>query len=294
MFKESITEKKTTEGPLTMKVIGKPELIADGFLFTEGPVWNQQMGYLLFSDIAGDTIYRLADAQVEVYRRPSHNTNGMAYTTNGSLLAAEHGSRSVTQQLPAGDWVTLADNYQGHRFHSPNDIAVRSDGLIYFTDPPFGLGDRAPELDFMGLYYQDTDGDIILAASFNQYPNGLAFTPDQATLYVALTASDKVIAFTVHPDGSLTNSRDFARVPYPDGIAVDQAGNVYICGWEGVAIFTATGDYIGTIMTALPPANCAFAGDDGKTLVITARSSLYQVKVPIPGCFHPGLKGAGN
>lgn len=264
--------------------IGKPQLIADGFLFTEGPVWNHTEGFLLFSDIAGNTIYRLTlPRQIEVYQQPSHNANGLAYDLKGRLLAAEHGSRSVTRQLSAGSWETIAASYQGRHLHSPNDIAVRSDGMIYFTDPPFGLENRLPELDFMGLYRISPQGELILTAQFSQYPNGLVFSPDERTMYVALTAADKVMAFTVNSDGSITNPRDFAAVSYPDGMAIDQAGNVYIAGWQGVAIYDQQAGYIGTIVTELPPANCAFAGSEGKLLIITARSALYQVEVPIPG-----------
>lgn len=269
---------------LTYADIGRPQLINDGFIFTEGPVWNHADGYLLFSDIAGDTIYRLTlPQQIDVYHRPSHNANGLAYDLEGCLLAAEHGSRSLTRRLPSGAWETVAVSYQNRRLHSPNDIAVRSEGTIYFTDPPFGLGNRLPELDFMGLYRITAGGEIGLAAEFNEYPNGVAFSPDEHTLYVALTAADKVIAFTVNSNGMIVNPRDFATVPYPDGMAVDQAGNIYIAGWEGVAVYDAGAHYIGTIETDMPPANCAFAGLDGKLLIITARNSLYQVKVPIPG-----------
>lgn len=264
--------------------IGAPELIADGFLFTEGPVWNRSEGYLLFSDIAGDTIYKwIPPATFEIYRRPSYNSNGLAYDMNGCLLAAEHGGRRVSRQNSDGSLVAIADNYQGKKLHSPNDIAVRSDNTIYFTDPPFGLGRRLPELNFMGLYRLDPAGKMTLEGEYNQYLNGLALSPDEKTLYLALTAADEILAMDVAADGSTSNVRSFAMVPYPDGMAVDLAGNLYITGENGVEVFKPDSTPLGTIRTDRQPANCAFAGPEGKWLLITARDSLYRVEVPIPG-----------
>lgn len=269
---------------LQFSEIGRPELIADGFLFTEGPVWNHSEGYLLFSDIAGDTIYQWTPPySVEVFRQPSRNSNGLAFDRQGCMLAAEHGSRSVTRLNEDGTWQTLADSYQGRKLHSPNDIAVRSDNTIYFTDPPFGLGRRTAELDFMGLYRLDPKGKISLEGEYNQYLNGVALSPDEQTLYLALTAADEILAMDVAPDGSTGHVRTFARVPYPDGMAVDLAGNLYIAGEDGVEVWTPQGGRLGTIRTARQPANCAFAGPQGKWLVITARDCVYRVEVPLPG-----------
>jgi sugar lactone lactonase YvrE len=270
--------------PLQFNQISPAELIGEGFLFTEGPVWNREEGYLLFSDISGDTIYRwvLPDT-LEVLRRPSHNANGLAYDKHGRLLAAEHGARRVSCLKPDGSLETLVDNYQGRKFHSPNDIAVRSDNTIYFTDPPYGLGRRPPELPFMGLYRIDPDGEIHLEGEYYQCPNGLAFSPDEKTLYLALTEADEVVAMDVADDGSTSHVRSFAPVPYPDGIAVDLAGNIYVSGGDGVAVLTPDGALLGTITMPRVPANCAFAGPEGRWLIITARDHLYRVQVPIPG-----------
>jgi gluconolactonase len=202
---------------------------------------------------------------------------------HGSLLAAEHGARRVSRQKADGSIEILADNYEGKKLHSPNDIAVRSDNTIYFTDPPYGLGRRPPELSFMGLYRIDPHGKIYLEGEFYQCPNGLAFSPDERILYLALTEADEVVVMDVAQDGSTSNVRSFARVPYPDGIAIDLAGNIYVAGGKGVAVLAPDGTQLGTIPMPRIPANCAFAGPDGKWLVITARDHLYQVKVPIPG-----------
>lgn len=270
--------------PLQFDQISTVELIGEGFLFTEGPLWNQAEGFLLFSDITGDTIYKwVPPSLLEVFRRPSQCSNGLAYDMHGSLLAAEHGARRVSRQKADGSIEILADNYEGKKLHSPNDIAVRSDNTIYFTDPPYGLGRRPPELSFMGLYRIDPHGKIYLEGEFYQCPNGLAFSPDERILYLALTEADEVVVMDVAPDGSTSNVRSFARVPYPDGIAIDLAGNIYVAGGKGVAVLAPDGTQLGTIPMPRIPANCAFAGPDGKWLVITARDHLYQVKVPIPG-----------
>ncbi len=269
---------------LSFEQIGKPFLMAQGFLFTEGPVWNKEEGYILFSDIPASVIYKLTlPNSVEVFRRYSFNSNGLAYDINGLLLAAEHGSRTVTRMQKDGSITAIADNYKGNKLHSPNDIAVRSDGMIYFTDPPFGLGMRPPELDFMGLFRLDVKGDIHLEGEFNQYLNGLAFSPDEKLLYLALTASDEILVLDVAENGTLSNARHFADVLYPDGMAVDVAGNLYITGEDGVEVFRPDGSQVGTIVTDRQPANCAFAGEDGKLLVITARDCVYGVEMPIPG-----------
>lgn len=270
--------------PLQFAQISPAELIGEGFLFTEGPLWNRAQGFLLFSDISGDTIYKwVPPGTLEVLRRPSHYANGLAYDMRGCLLAAEHGARRVSRLSPDGRLDVLADNYQGKRFHSPNDIAVRSDNTIYFTDPPYGLGRRLPELPFMGLYRVDPAGNLHLEGEYHEYPNGVAFSPDEKTLYLALTEADEVLAMDVAGDGSTSRVRSFARVPYPDGMAVDLAGNIYVAGEDGVAVLTPEGNLLGTIPTQRIPANCTFAGPEGKWLIITARDHLYRVQVPIPG-----------
>lgn len=272
------------ERPLVFSEIDQPFLMAGGFLFTEGPVWNREGGYLLFSDIPGNTIYRLTPPdKIEVMRSPSGNANGLAYDINGDLLAAQHGTRTVTRLTKNGKIQTIASHYRGKKLHSPNDIAVRTDGTIYFTDPPYGLNGRKPELDFMGLYRITPEGEQILEGKYNQYLNGLAFSPDEKYMYLALTEADLLLILEVAKDGGTSNPRPFAAVPYPDGIAVDRTGNIYAAGWEGVVVITPAGVKLGTIRTGKPAANCAFAGADGRLLAITARDGLYGVKMPLAG-----------
>lgn len=269
---------------LDFATIGRPILIASHFLFTEGPLWDRENEVLYFSDITGNRIYRLTmPDKIEIFRQPSHNANGLAFDLNGCMLAAEHGSRTLTRLGKDGRLEVLADSFNGGKLHSPNDIAVRSDGTIYFTDPPYGLGGRYPELDFMGLFRIDPQGALHLTGKFYEYPNGVLLSPDEKTLYLALTEGDEVLAFHVAPDGSIDQGMKFADVPYPDGMAADLAGNLYITAVEGIEVFQPDGKYAGTIATPRQPANCALGGKDGKTLFITARDSLYRVQVPIPG-----------
>lgn len=269
---------------LKMNMFGEPRLIAEGFGFLEGPVWDKSRELLFFSDISGNTIYRLSlPHKIDIVRKPSHNANGLALDTNGRLLAAEHGSRSVTRMEADGTVHTIASHYLNNRFHSPNDIAVRSDGTLYFTDPPFGLGMRSPEMNFMGLYRMTPEGELILEGKYNHYPNGVALSPDEKILYVALTAADCLMAYDVSENGSVSKPRKLADTVYPDGIAIDLEGNIYVAALEGIDVFESDGTPVGTIFTPRQPANCAFGGTNGKILFVTARDSLYQIGMPIPG-----------
>jgi len=267
-----------TTGPVT--------LVADGFRFTEGPVWVADKGTLLFSDIPADRIYR---ADKSVVREPSGESNGLILDLEGRLLAAEHANRRVTRTEEDGTITVIADRFEGKRFNSPNDIAVRSDGLILFTDPPYGLpgGFDGPnaELDFSGVYaVMPGEAPVCLIRDFDR-PNGLAFSIDEQTLYVADTTGNHIRAFDIAEDGSLSNDRVFYNLPTPDGMCLDTEGNIYCTAADGVHIISPDGEQVGRIETPQPPANCAFGGEDGKTLFITARTAVYQVATTHPGHF---------
>jgi gluconolactonase len=258
---------------------------ASGFRFTEGPVWHPD-GFIIFSDIPANTIYRLnKNGKKAVYRRPSGKSNGLAFDAEGRLLACEHGNRrvSITRN---GEPETLVASYKGQRLNSPNDLVIRSDGSIYFTDPPYGVPSKKRELDFQGVYRIGPDGEqlTLLLKDFER-PNGIALSPDEETLYVADTQKNWVRAFDVQEDGSVTNGRVFARAGnlHPDGMAMDVEGNLYVTGGGGVWVFSPDGSRVGIIETERMPANVAFGGPEGRTLYITARSDLYTVPVKYRG-----------
>jgi len=267
-------------------VEGQPERL--GFQFTEGPLWHPD-GYLLFSDIPANKIFKWTpNGTVEIFREPSGNSNGLTFDRQGRLIACEHGNRRVSRTEKDGTVVTLADRYQGKRLNSPNDVVVKSDGSIYFTDPPYGVRPEDRELDFQGVYRWAPDGTLTLLVDDFEKPNGLAFSPDEKTLYIADTDRRHVRAFDVQPDGTLAHSRILAELKSdapggPDGMKVDVEGNLYVTGPGGTWVFDPTGKHLGTIVTPEGPANCAWGDADWKTLYITARTSIYRVRVKVAG-----------
>lgn len=268
---------------------GEPERIAADLQFTEGPVWHPD-GYLLFSDIPADTIYKWTpDGALEKFRSPSGNSNGLTLDNQGRLVACEHGNRRVSRIESDGTVVVVADKYQGKRLNSPNDVVVKSDGSIYFTDPPYGVQPEERELDFQGVYRITPGGALTLLADDFEKPNGLAFSPDEKILYVDDTERRHVRAFDVQPDGTLSNSRVFAELGEhrPDGMKIDVNGNIYVTA-SFVWVFDSTGKHLGNITTPDAPANCAFGGPDNKDLFITARPSIYRVKLKVAGATTPG------
>jgi sugar lactone lactonase YvrE len=268
---------------------GQTQRLAGGFQFTEGPVWHPE-GHLLFSDIPGNRIIRwLPGGQVETFREPSGNANGLTLDRQGRLIACEHGNRRVSRTEADGTVAALADRYEGKRLNSPNDVVVRSDGSIYFTDPPYGIRPEQQELPFHGVYRLAPDGTLTLLADDFERPNGLAFSPDERILYIDDTARRHVRAFDVREDGSLARGRLFAELPSsepggPDGMKVDVEGNLYVTSAGGLWLFAASGRHAGTLpVPEPPPANCAFGGPDRRTLFITDRTSLLSVRTCIPG-----------
>ena len=266
----------------------EPELVQTGFLFTEGPVWHAD-GYLLFSDIPADTIYCVAeDHTITPWREPSGNANGLTYDRQGRLVACEHGNRRVSITMPDGDVRPLATHYEGKRLNSPNDVVVHSDGGIYFTDPPYGVREEERELPFNGVYRISPEGELTLLADDFDRPNGLAFSPNEAVLYVDDTVRRHIRAFDVDADGGLSNGRVWAEMASPDeggpdGIKVDREGNVYCTGPGGLWVFTPGGECVGVVKGPELPANLAFGGPNLDTLYITARTSLYLLRTKIPG-----------
>jgi gluconolactonase len=285
----------------------KIERLATGFQFTEGPVWDREGGYLLFSDPNNNLIYRWSpDGQVSVYRSHSGYTgfnigeygqpgsNGLTIDREGRLTINEHGNRRVTRLEKNGVLTVLADRYQGKRLNSPNDLVYRSDGALYFTDPPFGLPkffeDPRKELPFSGVFAV-INGELKLVTTDLDGPNGLAFSPDERFLYVDNWDMKRkiIMRYEVQPDGSLTNGKVFFDATAEpgedawDGMKVDQKGNLYLSGPGGLWIISAEGKHLGTIVGPEHPHNLAWGDKDGKTLYLCAQTGLYRIRFNIAG-----------
>ena len=268
---------------------GEVELVETDlkFIELEGPQWMRREGVLMFSDVSANTIYQLgAGDKITVFRKPSNYSNGLAVDLEGRLIAAESGSRQVTRTEKDGTVTSIAERFDGARLNQPNDIAVRSDGTIYFTDPAFGGVDVA--LDFRGVFRIAPDGTLTAErrGDTTETPNGVALSPDESELYVTDYAAGLVRVFDVAADGSLSEAREFVTVAGPDGMAVDGAGNLFVASYDGgvVEVFAPDGTHWGTITPPMGPVtNCAFGGADGRTLYITTHSGLYRVKLANPG-----------
>lgn len=288
----------------------KVEKLAEGYVWTEGPVWNGKENYLLFSNIPGNEIIKWQEGKgasqflhpagysgKEPFTGKEPGTNGLTYDAQGRLVMCQHGDRRVARLEADGKIVALADKYEGKRFNSPNDLIYHSNGALYFTDPPYGLpkgaDDPARELDYCGVYRLDKNGKVTLLTKEITRPNGIALSPDEKKLYVASSDPDKAIwmVYDVKPDGTLANGKIFfdstewakAKKPgLPDGMKVDKDGNVFATGPGGVLVFSPAGKHLGTFDTGVPTANCAF-GNDGSTLYITANTALLRVKLTTKG-----------
>lgn len=254
------------------------KVITEQFNFLEGPVWHPD-GFLLFSDIPENVIYKLDGSDVTIWRKNSGNSNGLTMNRNQQLIACEHGNRQVSITTLDGQIQTLVDQFEGKKLNSPNDCVGRSDGMIYFTDPPYGIDENQKELHFHGVCCVKAGQGLKLLLQDYDRPNGLAFTPDESYLYIADTSREWVKIHKVESDGSLQEGTIFARVGRPDGLKVDVKGNLYVASSEGVVVFNSNGDRIDQLELPQRPANLAFGDHDYKTLFIAARTGLYNVRV---------------
>lgn len=260
------------------------EKVSGGFQFLEGPVWVPARNELLFSDIPASKIYRHKDGKFDIFRHPSNQANGNALDPQGRLVTCEHDTRRVSRTERDGTIVPLATHYEGRRLNSPNDVVCRSDGSVYFSDPPYAVKPEDRELDFQGVFRVPPDGKTVTLAVRNFVkPNGLAFSPDEMTLYIADTELGHIRAFDVNPDGTITNSRVFCKVERPDGFRVDSEGHLYICAMKAVEIFDRTGKRTGEIALPERPANVAFGDSDRRTLYLCARTGLYRTRLNVTG-----------
>ena len=256
------------------------ERLARSMVFIEGPVWNPaDGGVLIFSDINANRLYQWSFAEgLEIFRSPSENANGNTFDLSGRLLTCEHRTRRITRTEPDGTIVPIIESHEGKRFNSPNDVVVKSDGTIWFTDPTWGLSGRK-EIDGQYVYRYDPKSETTtqVADGFSQ-PNGLCFSPDESILYVAESSGPlNVRAFDVRADGTLTNDRIFADPDgTPDGMRVDAEGRLYVTA-EDVFIYSPDGSFLARIDIPEVPANIAFGGPDGDMMFVTARTSLYGI-----------------
>ncbi|HAL46536.1 MAG: SMP-30/gluconolactonase/LRE family protein [SAR202 cluster bacterium] len=272
----------------------EPQQLATGYVFTEGPLWHPD-GYWLFVDIRQSLIIRLAPGGQPAHEREDSNeSNGLTFDLQGRLVMCEGGARRVTRREPDGSITVVADRYDGKRLNRPNDVIGRSDGTLYFTDPGGRLEAPEREIDCNGVYSVSPDGSVSLLIDDFELPNGLAFSPDETTLYVANTrAAMEIRAFDVAADGSVSGGRLFAEFAsdepdgVPDGMKVDVDGRVYCTGPGGHWVFDSDGAHIGTIRLPELPANCAWGGPDNKTMLFTARTSVYSLEMKTAGTRTP-------
>ena len=260
------------------------EKVAGGYRFTEGPVWSRE-GFLLFSDVPNNKIIKIAPEEKAVlFRADSNGANGNTFDAQGRLYSCESKTRRVTRTDKKGKIEVLADKWEGKRFNAPNDIVVRKDGQIYFTDPAFGDQADTRELDFYGIYHINPKGQLRLVAKPRGRPNGIAFSPNGRILYVDNSDDRTVVAYDVDRNGETSNERVVISgiEGVPDGMRVDEKGNLYVTA-KGVAVYSADGKPLATLPMAETPANCAFGDEDFRTLYVTARTSVYRIRLDVKG-----------
>ncbi len=271
------------------------EQVATGFDFTEGPMWNHIDKHLIFSDMPGNIMRKWTiDGGIETFRQPSNMANGNYYDRQGRLLTCEHATSQVSRTAVDGSITSLATHYKGKELNSPNDIIVKSNGLIYFTDHSFGRMEyygvpRDPELDFRGVYLLNPDNNelTLLVSDFDQ-PNGLCFSLDESHIYINDTGKNHIRVFDVNKNGTLSNGSVWAELTgdrdgAADGMKIDSLGNLCSTGPGGVHYFSEDATSLGVIYIPEPVANFTWGDDDMLSMFITASTSLYRVRVKVPG-----------
>ncbi len=274
------------------------ERIATGFNFTEGPIWNREGQFLLFSDMPGDVRRRWSESGgVEEVMKPSNKCNGMVYDAQGNLLVCEHVTSSLVRERPDGTRETLARHYQGKELNSPNDVITRSDGTIYFSDPSYGrmpgFGlEREQDLSFQGVYRMGPNGgepELVVGEDEFEQPNGLCFTPDESQMYINDTPRALIRIYDVQADGSLSGGRLFhdgigsgvIEEGIPDGMKCDERGNVWVTGPGGVWVISPQGEHLGVVGVPENVGNIGWGGESFKTLYMPSSTSLYRVQTKV-------------
>lgn len=280
------------------------ERLATGFTFTEGPIWNQEGEYLLFSDMPGDVRRRWSERDgVEEVMRPSNKCNGMVYDAEGNLLVCEHVTSSLVRERPDGTRETVARHYRGKYLNSPNDVVTRSDGTIYFSDPSFGrmpgFGiEREQDLSFQGVYRVAAGGgdpELVVGEHEFGQPNGLCFTPDESLMYINDTPRALIRVYEVQPDGALTGGRLFFEgigsgvidEGVPDGMKCDERGNIWVTGPGGVWVISPEAEHLGVVEVPENVGNLGWGGADWKDLYMPSSTSLYRVRTKVASARLP-------
>jgi gluconolactonase len=280
------------------------ERVATGFTFTEGPIWNQEGDFLLFSDMPGDVRRRWSERDgVEEIMRPSNKCNGMVYDAEGNLLVCEHVTSSVVRERPDGTRETIASHYRGKELNAPNDVITRSDGTIYFSDPTYGrmpgFGiERDQDLSFQGVYRIAPGGgdpELVVGEDEFEQPNGLCFSPDESLLYINDSTRALIRVYDVNADGTLASGRLFfegigsgiVEEGIADGMKCDAGGNIWVTGPGGVWVISAQAEQLGVVEVPENVGNIAWGGSDWKTLYMPSSTSLYRVPTKVASAHLP-------
>ena len=291
--------------PINVKV----ERIISGRQWVEGPVWNHKESYLLFSDIPTNSVIKWQEGKgTSVFLKPSGYTgkapfhgpepgsNGLTFDPDGRLVLAQHGDRRVARLEKNGRLVSLVDRYEGKRINSPNDVVFRSNGDLYFTDPPFGLpksyDDPEKELPFQGVYCRSKDGKTTLLTKDIKAPNGIAFSPDEKTLYISNADKNNAVwmVFDIKAGGTIENGKVLfnatawtkSKPGVPDGMKIDRDGNIFAAGPGGIHVISPDGKHLGHIETSVPTGNLAW-GEDGSSLFITSNTNVFRLRLTTKG-----------
>lgn len=280
----------------------KVEVLATGFNWSEGPVWSGDQ--IVFSDVPENTAFawREGDSAARVFLKPSGNlvgegqgSNGLAIDPEGRLLLCQHGERRVARMEADGSFTMVADQFEGKRFNSPNDLVLAKNGALFFTDPPYGMKKGvAPDAPYHGVYRRDPSGTVSLIIKDILWPNGIALSPDEKTLYLAVSDKEapRVMAYDLQRDGSVQNGRVLfdakplmaaGRPGNCDGLKIDTQGNLWTTGPGGVLVISPAGKHLGSLLTGVPTGNCAWGGPARDTLYITADMFLVRVKTQVKG-----------
>ncbi len=286
-----------TQGLSSIVESSEAQRLATGFIFTEGPLWHPD-GYLLFVDIRRAQIFRLEPGgEPELIRENSGDSNGMTFDSQGRMVVCEMVNRRLTRLEEDGTYTAIAETSEGRRLNRPNDVVGRSDGSLYFTNPGRDRLDSADvDMQFNSVHRIRPNGEVEMVVPF-EYPNGIAFSPDESVLYVSNTRPGQyIVAYDLDADGAVIGVRHFADMPsdranngVPDGMKVDSEGRVYCTGPGGCWVFAPDGTLIGVIELPEYPANCAWGGEDNRTMYFTANTSVYSLRMTTAGTPIPGM-----